>query len=75
MSRARIRYVCTVEDGVGLPDGPPRQEGKMAFEPDYRTHEDGFSEGYAAGKREAQVEIENLKKEIKKLKKKLKEKK
>ena len=47
----------------------------MAFEPDYRTHEDGFSEGYAAGKREAQVEIENLKEEIKKLKKQLKKKK
>lgn len=44
----------------------------MAFEPDYRTHEDGFSEGYAAGKREAQVEIENLKKEIEKLEKQIK---
>ena len=44
----------------------------MAFEPDYRTHEDGFSEGYTAGKREAQHEIELLKEEIKKLEKKIK---
>jgi len=43
----------------------------MAFEPDYRTFDDGFDSGYAAGRREAQLTIEELKEEIESLKKKI----
>jgi flagellar biosynthesis/type III secretory pathway protein FliH len=47
----------------------------MGFEPDYRAEyglDKEYEEGYAAGKREAKVEIKSLKSEIKKLEKEIK---
>lgn len=51
----------------------PRRSTKMYIDTDELVGSDeGYAEGYASGKREATVEIEELKEKIKKLEKEIK---
>ncbi len=68
MSRARIRYVCTVEDGVGLPDGPPEMTRDFDRKESERQQ---YIQDHSSTKH-LKEEIESLKKENEKLKKQLK---
>jgi predicted RNase H-like nuclease (RuvC/YqgF family) len=70
MSRARIRYACTVEDGVGLPDGPPamaREFDRQETERQRYIQDHGSTKHLKERITELEKKNDKLKKKIEKL--------